>query len=252
MVRTIRATGLTGVVIGAVALVGCEAVTPSATPTVPPAPRPSVQIDTTWQADSGEWTFTGRVDPQGDPTDVVLEIGPGPATARQYDQNLPVAEDLTEPGPLTITTRDIPDIDEICVRFTATNSAGTSSSSPLCVPHDLPSFVIDVDPPVATFAAPVAETTTDLTTTSYTVSWTEKEEGSGIDRRSVQRRFATLESGACGEFEDDGPALDEPSPLAVSDLLDARCYQWVVTLSDNAGNRSETTSGTVRVDLGGS
>jgi hypothetical protein len=252
VVRTIRAVSLAGVVVGVVALAGCEAVKPSATPTVPPAPRPSVQIDPTWQANSGEWTFTGRVDPQGDPTDVVLEIGPGPASARQFDQQVPVAKDLTDAGPVTISTRDMPDIDEICVRFTATNSAGTSSSSPLCVPHDLPSFIIDVDPPVVTFSVPAFETTTNLTTSSFTVSWTESDEGSGIDRRSVQRRVATFEAGVCGEFEDDGFAKDASSPLEVADLADGSCYLWVVTLTDNAGNHSETTSGTVRVDLGGS
>jgi hypothetical protein len=249
LVRTIWSVALAGVVATAV-VAGCVAPTPSATPTVPPAPKPSVQIDRTWQADGGEWTFTGRVDPQKDPTDVVLEIGPGPNTARQFDRQVPVAEDLTNAGPLTITTRDFPDVDEICVRFTATNSAGTSSTSPLCVPHDLPSFVIDVDPPVVTFSAPAFETTTDLTTSSFTVSWTETEEGSGIDRRSVQRRVATLGAGACGEFEDDGFARDASSPLDVADLVDGRCYQWVVTLTDNAGNHSETTSGTVRVDTG--
>jgi hypothetical protein len=169
---------------------------------------------------------------------------------RQFNQRIPVAQGVTEEGPLTITTGDIPDVDEICVRFTATNSAGTSSTSPLCVPHDLPSFVIDVDPPVVTFSAPALETTTDLTTSSFTVSWTETEEGSGIDRRSVQRRVATFEAGACGEFEDDGFARDASSPLDVTDLADGRCYLWVVTLSDNAGNHSETTSGTVRVDTG--
>jgi hypothetical protein len=251
LVRTIWSVALAGVV-GTAVVAGCVAPTPSATPTVPPAPKPSVQIDPTWQADGGEWTFTGRVDPQGDPTDVVLEIGPGPATARQFNPQIPVAQDVMEAGPLTISTRDIPDIDEICVRFTATNSAGTSSTSPLCVPHDLPSFVIDVDPPVVTFSAPALETTTDLTTSSFTVSWTETEVGSGIDRRSVQRRVATLEAGTCGEFEDDGFARDASSPLDVADLADGRCYQWVVTLSDNAGNTSATTSGTVRVDLGGS
>jgi hypothetical protein len=251
LVKTIRSVALAGIVGTAVAA-GCVAPTPSATPTVPPAPKPSVQIDPTWQADGGEWTFTGRVDPQGDPTDVALEIGPGPATARQFDRQVPVAQDLTDAGPLTITTRDVPDVDEICVRFTATNSAGTSSSTPLCVPHDLPSFVIDVDPPVVTFSAPALETTTDLTTSSFTVSWKETEEGSGIDRRSVQRRVSTLEAGACGEFEDDGFARDASSPLDVTDLADGSCYQWVVTLSDNAGNTSRTTSGIVRLNLGGS
>jgi hypothetical protein len=125
------------------AVVGCDSSTPRVNT---PAPiRPAVEIDGTWTATNDEWTFAGRVDPQGDPTDVVLEVGPGPSTARRFDAQLPVAQSLTEAGPVTITTREIPDVDEICVRFTATNTAGRSSSTPLCIPHDLPSIL----PPAA-------------------------------------------------------------------------------------------------------
>ncbi|HEX4897130.1 MAG TPA: hypothetical protein VFV53_02075 [Candidatus Limnocylindrales bacterium] len=244
-----RSVALVGVVVAVAALAGCDATPPTASPTAF-ALRPAVQIDGTWQASNGQWTFTGRVDPQGDPTDVVLDVGPGPATTRQFNQQIPVAQDLTEAGPLTITTRDMPDIDEICVRFTATNSAGTSSSTPLCVPHDLPSFVIDADPPTATFSAPASGSTTDLNVAIFTVEWTEADAGTGISRRSIQRRVATDSAGTCGAYEDDGPASAATSPLAVTDLVDGRCYEWVATLSDAAGNTSETTSGTVRVDIG--
>ena len=130
--RTRRSGRLpTLVALALVALVGCDSAQPSISPTSL-GPRPGILIDETWTAANGEWTFTGRVEPEGDPTDVVLEVGPGPATARRFDTRLPVAEDLTEEGPLTITTREIPDIDEVCVRFTATNSLGTSSSKPVC------------------------------------------------------------------------------------------------------------------------
>src|SRR5689334_9656262 len=105
------------VVVAAVA--ACD----SATPSVPPSPtvepsaaalRPSVQLDPVWTARNGDWTFTGRVDPQDDPTDVILEIGPGPATARVFDRQVPVQAGVTAPSSLTVTTRDIPDIKEIC------------------------------------------------------------------------------------------------------------------------------------------
>jgi hypothetical protein len=247
---TIRSVALASVVVGSMALAGCEsAPEPSVAPTES-APRPAVQIDETWTATNGEWTFTGFVDPAGDPTDVMLEVGPGPSTARRFDQQIPVAQDLTEAGPLTTTTRDIPDIDEICVRFTATNGAGTSLTSPLCFPHDLPSFVIDAEPPAVTFTAPPTGTTTDIDATTYTVTWTETEEGSGISRRSLQRLVAEDSGGGCGAFEDDGPARTEPSPVAVSGLIAGKCYQWVETLIDHAGNASSTTSGTVRVAAG--
>ena len=125
----------------ALAVLGCGPgpLPPTASPTLL-AVRPAVQIVQEWTAVDDEWTFTGNVDPQGDATDVVLEVGPGPANARRFDTKVPVAQDLMAAGPLTVATRAIPDINEICVRFTATNSGGTSSSSPLCFPHDLPTF----------------------------------------------------------------------------------------------------------------
>lgn len=244
--ETIRSLAPAAVVLGALALAGCEAST-SVTPTAFAA-RPGVQIDQSWQTTNGQWTFTGHVDPEGQLTDVVLEVGPGPVTARAFDRRIPVAQDLTDPGPLTITTRDIPDSGEICVRFTATNNAGSSSSTPLCFPHDLPSIVVDAVPPTTAFSAPAVGTTTVLSDTSYTVLWTETD-ASGISRRSLQRRVATDSGGACGAFENDGPASAATSPVAVSGLLDGTCYQWIETLSDNAGNTSATTSGTVRVDI---
>jgi hypothetical protein len=124
-----------------IAVVGCgtSPPPPSVAPTAA-AVRPAVQIDQTWTSTNGIWTFKGSVDPEGDATDVVLEIGPGPATARRFDAKVAVAQDLVAAGPVTITTREIPDIKDICVRFTATNGVGTTSSSPLCFPHDLPTI----------------------------------------------------------------------------------------------------------------
>ena len=103
-------------------------------------PRPAIELAREWTALNGDWTFTGHVDPHDDPTDVVLQIGPGPATARVFDSQVGVKDGVTTPTPLTVTTRAIPDIKEICVRFSATNSAGTAFTSPLCFPHDLPTI----------------------------------------------------------------------------------------------------------------
>jgi hypothetical protein len=127
------------VVLGLMALLalgGCGGAPPTASPG-----RPAVQIDPSWTSADGRWTFTGRVDPAGQPTSVILEIGPGPETARRFDTQQPVAGDLTTAGPLMITTRDIPDNAEVCVRFTATNDAGRSSSQPLCIAPEAPSIV---------------------------------------------------------------------------------------------------------------
>ena len=144
----------------------CDAAvpSPSVSPSALAALRPAIQIDQQWAAADGQWTFTGRVDPDGEPTDVVLEVGPGPANARQFDATLPVTQGITAAGPVTITTRNLPDIDEICVRFTATNVAGSSSTPPLCFPRDLPT----VGPP----GAPVAEIVPDWTLTDGEWSFT--------------------------------------------------------------------------------
>jgi hypothetical protein len=118
-------------------LAGCGSTAPSQAAAAF-ADRPAIQLDTTWSAVDGQWTFTGNVDANGAPTGVVLEIGPGPITARVFDTQVTVADHVAAQMPLTITTTKIPDIPEICVRFTASNSVGTSWSTPLCFPHDLP------------------------------------------------------------------------------------------------------------------
>jgi hypothetical protein len=132
--RTTIALGLLAVV----AVIGCGSTPPSATASLG---RPVVQIDEGWSEVDGRWTFTGRVDPQGGPADVVFEIGPGPSTARRFDTQLTVAEGVASERSLSVTTQEIPDIAEVCVRFSATTSAGRSSSQPLCFPNVVPTIV---------------------------------------------------------------------------------------------------------------
>lgn len=244
--KGIRSIAVGVAVLAATALAGCDAIAPTVAPTAF-ASKPAVRIDPTWQNTGGQWTFTGQIDPQGDPTDVVLEIGPGPETARTFNQRVPVVSGVTLPAPLTVTTGAIPDIPEICVRFTATNSAGTSLTTPLCFAHDQPSFAVDGVAPATHFSAPAFGSTVVLNGRTYTVTWTETEEGSGIASRSLQRRAAPYAGGACGAYADDGPAVTSPSPVDVTDLVSGKCYEWIETLSDRSGNTSVTTSGTVRV-----
>src|SRR5258706_8129644 len=206
VMRAIRSLTPIAVVIGVLALGGCDAQNPSGDPNQTNASgqtagataidaKPAIRIDPTWKASNGQWTFTGTVDPLGESTDVVLEIGPGPSTARVFSQQIPVAQGLTLPGPLTVATTQIPDIPEICVRFSATNTSGTSVTSPLCFPHDLPSFVPEAGPPVTTFGAPAVGTSTVVNASSFSVTWTESDEGSTITARSLQRQVATDAAG---------------------------------------------------------
>ena len=207
-------------------------------------------MDSSFFRSNGEWMFTGRVDPQGAATDVILEIGPGPSNARVFTRQIPVAHVAFDPTPLTITTGDLPDIPEICVRFTATNIAGSSSSTPLCFPYELPTAPPSVGTPTAIFSAPAFGTTTVLDRPTFTVTWTETSHGAEITRRSLQRRLAPYGAGACGAYSDDGAPSTATSPVEVAGLLSGACYEWVMSLS-GAGSTSVTTSGVVRVDLGG-
>lgn len=54
---------------------------------------------------------------------------------RASTSDIPDIPDICVRFTATISTREIPDGDEICVRSTATNAIGTTSSEPLCVPH---------------------------------------------------------------------------------------------------------------------
>src|SRR5712675_472921 len=103
--KRIGSRRLSAFVVGAIALVAvgaCDAQNPSGAPNQTGAAgqtagataidaKPAIRIDPTWTDLNGQWTFTGSVDPQGDSTDVVLEIGPGPSTARVFNQQIPVA-----------------------------------------------------------------------------------------------------------------------------------------------------------------
>jgi hypothetical protein len=110
--------------------------------------------------------------------------------------------------------------------------------------------IVDASAPAATFTAPITGTTTVLNGTSYSVAWTESETGTGISTRSLQRKVATYSAGACGSYANDGSATTATSPVSATSLVDGKCYQWVQTLTDVAGNQTVTTSGIVRIDIG--
>jgi hypothetical protein len=149
-------------------VVGCAAPPPSPAASLG---RPVVQIDEEWSEADGRWTFTGRLDPQGGATDVVFEIGPGPSTARRFDTQLTVAEGVASERSLTVTTEEIPAIAEVCVRFSATNSAGRASSQPLCLAHVVPTIVP---------AAPTVQIDRDWTVTDGEFAFTGRVDPEGV------------------------------------------------------------------------
>jgi hypothetical protein len=211
--------------VGVLALFGCEAVAPSVAPS-PTGVRPAIQIDQQWTANGGQWTFTGQVDPAGDPTDVVLEVGPGPANLRRFDSRIPAGQGLLEAGPLTITTTEIPDIADICVRFTATNRSGSSSSSPLCFPHDPPTIA----PP----GAPTVEMDTRWTTAAGEWTFSARVDPEGLPTDVVMELGAGPASAAA--FSIQVPAaqdMTEAGKLTIStrDIPDGEeiCVRFTAT-----------------------
>jgi hypothetical protein len=139
---------MTMLAIGAVAA-ACDAVpvTPTATPFRPTAPLMRYQSSSAWELDGANWTFKGSVNPNGSPTDVVLEIGSGTEGDPAFDRSLPVKEGLILPEAFEFETDD--PVPPFCVRFTATNEVGTTSTPALCPTRAF-------DPPPDSTVAPSA------------------------------------------------------------------------------------------------
>jgi hypothetical protein len=132
----------------------------------------------------------------------------------------------------------------------ATNGAGLSTSGPTI------SLTADSAAPVRSFSSPSSGTSYH-TSTSYTVTFSATDSGSGITSGgagswSLQRQRATLSNNSCGSFSNDASPVT--GSAAVTDqnssqtLSSGFCYQWVLTATDNVGNSGATTSGIVRVD----
>jgi RHS repeat-associated protein len=135
-----------------------------------------------------------------------------------------------------------------CYRWTL---AATDQNGNVASVKTSATVITDTTIPAAAFIAPAPGTTTSQNTTSYSVSWTETESGSGIPAtgRALQREKVAISAGACGtSWTADGAAVTTVSPVAVT-LTSGFCYRWKQTLTDNAGNvGTQITSGSVLVD----
>jgi hypothetical protein len=116
----------------AVAVGSCDAVTisPSASPRPPTAPLMRYQSSSAWELDGSTWTFKGSVNPNGSPTDVVLEVGSGTPEAPIFDRSLPVGEGLILPEAFEFQATSL--VAPFCVRFTARNEVGETSTPASC------------------------------------------------------------------------------------------------------------------------
>ena len=150
---SIAVLALLALLVSAVALGACQGqAEPSPAPATRPPIAPIVQIDDSWTAVGGQWTFTGYLDPEGYSSDVVLQVGSGTANAMQVSNQVPVSQAATAAGPITVTTSQVPKVDQVCVRFHATSEIGSSDSRPLCFPYSPPTAqpaiapTIEIDP----------------------------------------------------------------------------------------------------------
>ena len=123
--------------LGAAILSGCglgPEPTDSPRPTPTPGP-PSIRLDSgsSFTFDGLTWTLSVTVLPNGEPTAVVIEWGRGTEDG-PFDHVLPMAEDVLDPGRISIQTRDLPTDLAFCRRFTATNAYGSASTAAICFP----------------------------------------------------------------------------------------------------------------------
>jgi hypothetical protein len=98
---------------------------------------PAISIDQQWQIVDDIWTFTGFVDPRGGTATVVLEVGYDVANRFDFEDEVPVASNVTERGAIEAHL-PTPDRDWLCVRFKATTEGGDGVTQPFCFPTDLP------------------------------------------------------------------------------------------------------------------
>ena len=129
---------------------------------------------------------------------------------------------------------------------TATNGVDTASNPTVL------SLVPDRTAPSAAFSSPAAGLTRQSTATTG-ISWSSSDAGSGVATRSLQREIAEIPStGSCTDatWTTDGSAesVVAAGSATVEGLTDARCYRWTLTVTDNVGNETVTTSGGVLVD----
>jgi hypothetical protein len=122
-------TLVAALVVAAIAA-GCEPSASPLSPTEPPLKAPTIQFDR-YTATNGVWTFYATVNPGGSPTEVVLETGVGTEDAPVFDDRVPVASDMLSSGQVTAVV-EYPEDVAFCVRFTARNEVGTTSTAPRC------------------------------------------------------------------------------------------------------------------------
>jgi hypothetical protein len=106
-------------------------------------------------------------------------------------------------------------------------------------------IVVRGSAPQSTFTSPRAPLTVQGAT-SVSVAWTES--GGVTGRRLVRQAGAIRTAGTCDGVSYATQATFNNAHDMTDHVRTGYCYRWVVTVNDEAGNRSSITSGSVLVD----
>ena len=132
-----------------------------------------------------------------------------------------------------------------CYRWTL---AATDQNGNTAATNTSANIITDNTAPAVAFVTPVIDASQN--TTTYSVSWSETEAGSGVNTRSLQRQRVAISSGTCptSGWANDGSAATGASPVSAT-LTSGFCYRWQQTVVDKASNSSgAVTSAVVLLD----
>jgi hypothetical protein len=144
----------------------------------------------------------------------------------------------------TITTTGVGDgVHSITAQ--AVDSAGNGSA-----PTSAIDITIDTVAPSGDFTFPDEGQTASATAASVEIAWDEIDGTSGVTTRSLQRQSAQAGNDGCPEagWSDQGAPTTGSSPAEELGLDPVSCHRWELTLTDIAGNESQTTSGSIFID----
>jgi hypothetical protein len=107
----------------------------------------------------------------------------------------------------------------------------------------------DDRPPVIELSSPIGGTTR-LPVDEVTISWQDRDPGSGVASRRLQQQRARVSGGRdCDglDWTDQGPAFPAESGVIIDDLKPGWCYRWRLAVRDRVGNSARVTTGPVRL-----
>jgi hypothetical protein len=121
-------------------IAACSPPIPTATPTlesIEPSPGPPSVVwwfGRSWVYDGISWTLQGYLDPNGEPTMVVVETGSGTVESPTFTDSITLGDNVDTPGPFDVRVLVRDGGAGFCVRLRATNAHGSDASEVQCAP----------------------------------------------------------------------------------------------------------------------